>query len=120
MTTNVFNFTVSVDTSGTEAIYTIFDEQGNPTTAPITIDQHNTTINYTLRPDSNALRFVAPQISGDSHDDLSVSISQDGQRIAFDDTDNDIEDICVRLVTQSADGVHYVSPDPQMLNRPPM
>lgn len=118
MTSPIVNFTVSVDTTKSPAIYTIYDASGTPTTSPLVVNQANTVITYTLNEDSNQLRFIAPEITGDPGHDLSVNISKNGQVITIVDSDDDIEDICVKLVTVPADQI-MVSPDPEILNRRP-
>ena len=118
MTTSpTITFTVSVDTTASPAVYTIYDEQGNATTAPFQVTAPNTIITYTLRADSNQLQFVAPVISGDPNHDLTYSISTDGQVLTLIDSDGDAEDICLQLVTVPTSAI-LVGPDPQMRNRP--
>ncbi|GEA13635.1 DP-EP family protein [Alteromonas sp. KUL49] len=117
MTAPTINFTVSVDTTTNPVTYTIYDSQGNPTTDAVVVTIANTIITYTLRPDSSDLQFISPVIAGDPGHDLSVNISKDGQALTIIDSNADEEDISLKLVTVPKDKV-YISPDPQVKNRP--
>ena len=109
-------FTVSVDVSKSQPVYTIYNDEGIYTKA-VKVKVPGTTITYTLRPDSNQLQFIAPKIGGDPNHDITSTISADGQTLTLTDTDGDQEDICVRLVTVPSEAV-YVSLDPQVKNIP--
>ena len=117
MSAPIISFTVSVDTSSSSMEYTIYDSEGSPTTEPVTVEEANTIITYTLNPDSSNLQFIAPEITGDPSHDLSINISKDGQVLTIIDSDADKEDICLKLVTVPQNQV-FVSPDPQLKNRP--
>ncbi|MEG3767563.1 DP-EP family protein [Alteromonas sp. 14N.309.X.WAT.G.H12] len=111
------NYTVSVNTEKSPPVYTIYDAEGDPTDGPLSISNKNTLITYTLNKDSSHLRFIAPEISGDPDHDLSYTLSADGQTLIIIDANTDEEDICLKLVTIPVRQT-YVSPDPQILNRP--
>ena len=113
MSAPIISFTVSVDTSSSSVEYTIYDSEGSPTTEPVTVEEANTIITYTLNPDSSNLQFIAPEITGDPSHDLSINISKDGQVLTIIDSDADKEDICLKLVTVPQNQV-FVSPDPQL------
>jgi len=117
MTVTTISYTVSVDTAVSPAEYTIYDSEKKPTEAPTPVTQPNTVITYTLEENSNSLRFIAPEITGDPNHDLQCAISSDGQTLTIIDSDADQETICLKLVTVPKDQV-FVSQDPQILNRP--
>ncbi|MBU2979692.1 DP-EP family protein [Alteromonas sp. C1M14] len=112
-----YNYTVSVNTQKSPPVYTIYDSDDNPTDGPLSVKNKNTVITYTLNKDSNHLRFIEPEISGDPDHDLSYTLSADGQTLIIIDANTDEEDICLKLVTIPGRQT-YISPDPQILNRP--
>lgn len=112
-----FVFSVSIDASTSPATFTIFDSQGNPTDAPITVTEPGTVISYQLREDSSAFTLLPPEITGDDAQNLSYTLSKDGQSLVLNDTDGDMEDVCLKLVAVPTESL-LVSPDPQVRNRP--
>ncbi len=105
-----YSYSVSVDTEGA---FIITPEAGAPE-SPITVTVPNTTITYTLTPDTAAaMVFLAPEVSNDPDKDLTWEITDAGRSIVITDSDADEEDsICVKLVTG------FISPDPQVKNEP--
>ena len=117
--TPVYQFMVSVDTKSDPARYTIYDLSGAPTSGNVNVTELNTMIMYTLNEDSSDLQFVGPLVTGDIDNDLTYSITADGQSIIFVDSDATTENICMKLVTAPKKNV-YTSQDPQIINRKPV
>ena len=115
MSAPIYSFTVSVNTS--TGTYTILDSEGRVSENPITVTVPGTQISYTLTQDSDELVFTAPEITGDTGNDLTWNIPTDGKNITITDTDANNELICLRLVTEM-NGQKFVSPDPQIKNDP--
>ncbi|WP_338518105.1 DP-EP family protein [Alteromonas gracilis] len=105
-----YNYSVTVSAEGA---FTITPE-GNAPESPIKVTVPNTTITYTLTPDTAAaMVFLAPEISNDPEGDLTWEIVDSGRSIVITDSDADDEDcICVKLVAG------FVSPDPEIQNKP--
>ncbi|KXJ59553.1 MAG: hypothetical protein AXW14_15285 [Alteromonas sp. Nap_26] len=105
-----YNYSVTVNAEG---MFTITPEADAPE-SPIKVTVPNTTITYTLTPDTaEAMVFLAPEITNDPDKDLTWEIVDAGRTIVITDSDADEEDsICVKLVTG------FVSPDPQIQNKP--
>ncbi|WP_088330280.1 DP-EP family protein [Lacimicrobium sp. SS2-24] len=120
-TTSPIQFKVSVDITTTPPLFTIYDQQGHATDAPVDVTQLNTPVTYTLQDNQDNLNFVTPEITGDKYGNLDPTISSDGQTLTLMDSDNDNETLCVRLVVVQGDthAPRYVSQDPQIRNRPP-
>lgn len=114
--TPLFQFTVSVNTDSTPPQYTIYDTSGNTSSGNVTVTESSSMIMYTLTEDSNHLQFVGPIVSDDLDNNLSYSITENGQTIIFVDSDSTSESICMKLVTAPKANV-YVSQDPQILNK---
>ena len=106
------NYKYSVSVSA-EGVFTITPLDGAPE-SPIKVTVPNTTITYTLTPDTTAaMIFLAPEITNDPKGDLTWEIMDGGRSIVITDSDADDEDsICVKLVTG------FISPDPQVKNEP--
>ena len=114
--TAIFQFMVSVFTDETPPRYAIYDTSGNPATGNVTVTESSSMIMYTLKKESSDLQFVGPVISGDLDNDLTYSITEDGQTIIFVDSDSATESICMKLVTAPKSSV-YTSQDPQIINK---
>lgn len=107
-----YKYDVTVDSKG---VFTITPIDGAPE-SPITVTERNTTITYTLTDNTESnMVFVSPQISDDPNDNLTWQFENAGRTIVITDSDASSEDqICVKLVTG------FVSPDPQVKNKPPV
>lgn len=110
-----FTFNVSVNTINGN--YIITNENGSPAVSPIIVNVSGTMISYNLIGDNEDLIFIAPQISDDPAGDLTFDIKNNGRNITLTDNDANNELICVKLVTQLGERT-FVSPDPQVKNRP--
>lgn len=117
MTTPI-TFNVEVDISTPKPTYTYQNSAGQDCDGSVTVTQRSTEIQYTLT--TAGLIFVPPQISNDTGNNLSASISPDGLVLTIFDTDVTQEDATLILVVAEASnpGVHYPSPDPQIRNIP--
>ena len=107
-----YNYSVTVNAEGAFTITPLDDAPASP----IKVTVPNTTITYTLTPDTAAaMVFLAPEVSNDPEGDLTWEIVDAGRSIVITDSDADDEDcICVKLVTG------FISPDPEVQNRPPL
>ena len=109
MTAPNYSYSVTVDSAG---VFTIAPE-GDAPESPITVTIPNTTITYTLTPETaSSMVFFDPEVTNDPNNNLTWEISTDGRTIVITDSDANAENkICVKLVAG------FISPDPQIKNR---
>lgn len=112
----IFEFNVSVINQTTKPVYVITTKDGSPSSGSVSVTAPNTTIVYTLNQDSAHLQFVGPEISNDVGDNISFSITNDGNSLILVDSDATIENICIKLVT-APKGQVYTSADPEVINK---